>query len=76
MNKEEEDAFVDGGKLSKEYVVNYAIDVFGDISKTQKWLGTNIRALEGKCPLDLLDTDDGLQIVIDILDKIQFGTFS
>ncbi len=63
-------------RKSREYVVNYATDVFGDISKAQKWLVTNIQALDGKCPLDLLNTDDGLQIVIDILDKIQFGTFS
>jgi len=57
-------------------VFKYALVVFGDKEKAEKWLSTKIRVLGGKRPMDLLDTDDGLQTVYDVLNKIEFGIYS
>jgi putative toxin-antitoxin system antitoxin component (TIGR02293 family) len=53
-----------------------ATDVLGDRENAASWLLGNNRALGGVPPLSLLDTDVGLQQVLDILGRIEYGVYS
>lgn len=53
-----------------------ATDVLGDLDKGCRWLTSPNRALGGKAPLDLLDTDIGRQQVHDVLTRLNHGLFS
>ena len=50
-----------------------AEEVFGDPQEGRAWLIDGIPALGGHRPLDLLDTQDGYELVIDELERIVFG---
>ena len=45
------------------------IEAFGGIGESIQWMATDNRSLGGR-PLDLIDTDDGLESVLNELDKI------
>ena len=49
-----------------------AEEVFGDQDRGRAWLTSDVHAL-GRRPLDLLDTQDGYELVIDELGRIVFG---
>jgi putative toxin-antitoxin system antitoxin component (TIGR02293 family) len=53
-----------------------ATDVLGDRENAASWLLGINRALGGVTPLSLLDTDVGLQQVLDILGRIEYGVYS
>ena len=53
-----------------------ARDVFGDDEKASGWFKDRNRALRGERPLDLLDTDIGVQQVLRILWRIEHGVYS
>ena len=53
-----------------------AADVFEDSEKAREWFKEPNRALRGERPLDLLDTDLGTQLVLRLLNRIEFGTYS
>jgi putative toxin-antitoxin system antitoxin component (TIGR02293 family) len=50
-----------------------AEEVFGDEHEGRSWLTTQLAALGGRSPLDLLDTQDGYELVVDELERIVFG---
>jgi putative toxin-antitoxin system antitoxin component (TIGR02293 family) len=50
-----------------------AEEVFGDQDRGRAWLTSDVHALGGRRPLDLLDTQDGYELVIDELGRIVFG---
>ena len=50
-----------------------AEEVFGDKQEGRAWLTGEVRALGGQRPLDLLDTQDGYELVMDELERIVFG---
>jgi len=50
-----------------------ADEVFGDNVEGRAWLTGSVAALGGKRPLDLLDTQDGYELVMDELERILFG---
>lgn len=50
-----------------------AEDVLGDMEKAYRWLRKENRALGGKKPLMLLDTDMGTTAVEDVLTRIEYG---
>jgi putative toxin-antitoxin system antitoxin component (TIGR02293 family) len=52
-----------------------ATDVLGDRANAASWLQGDNRALGGP-PLSLLDTDVGLQQVLDVLGRIEYGVYS
>jgi putative toxin-antitoxin system antitoxin component (TIGR02293 family) len=46
---------------------------FGSPHKAMDWLSRPTRALNGKTPMELLDTTSGLQRVEDLLTRIDHG---
>lgn len=46
---------------------------FGSQRKATDWLSRPTRALDGKTPMELLDTKSGLQQVEDLLTRIDHG---
>ena len=50
-----------------------AEEVFGDKNEGRGWLTSEVVALGGRRPLDLLDTQDGYELVQDELERILFG---
>lgn len=50
-----------------------AEEVFGSIEKAFRWLRKDNRALDGKKPMMLLDTDVGTTAVEDVLVRIEYG---
>ena len=57
-------------------VVAQAKDTFDDLSKAAHWLQTPNRILKGRRPIDLLDTDAGIQEVETVLGRIAYGVYS
>ena len=44
-------------------VFNHAVAVFGDEQKAAHWLSTPLALFEERAPVDLLATDEGLELV-------------
>ncbi|MDP2956164.1 MAG: DUF2384 domain-containing protein [Longimicrobiales bacterium] len=57
-------------------VVARASEALGDETRAGHWLRAPNRALEGRSPLDLLDTDVGARMVERILVRIEHGVVS
>ena len=57
-------------------VTSKGISVFEDEEVFRKWLTTPNAALEGSTPRDMLSTHYGVQMVLDILGRIEWGVFS
>jgi putative toxin-antitoxin system antitoxin component (TIGR02293 family) len=55
---------------------NYGADVFQDTGKFTRWLRRPLRLLTDRPPLDLLDSPTGVQLVEDILGRVEAGVFS
>lgn len=54
-------------------VVARATEVFGAMDSAQAWLRRPNRALGGSSPLSLLDTEPGMEMVVDTLGRIEHG---
>ncbi len=57
-------------------VVAHALAVFEDGKKVAAWMIRPNRALLGRFPMEVLDTDIGVQQVDDILGRIEYGIYS
>lgn len=57
-------------------LANYGATVFQDQGKFTRWLRRPLRLLGGRSPLDLMDGPTGVQLVEDILGRIEYGVFS
>lgn len=57
-------------------VAGRAADVLGDLAAAHRWLRKPNRALGGRTPLSLLDTELGAELVTDVLGRIEHGVFS
>ncbi|MDP3940033.1 MAG: DUF2384 domain-containing protein [Deltaproteobacteria bacterium] len=57
-------------------IVAKAIEVLGSNEKAGTWLDRPNRALGGKKPLALLDTDIGVEQVGDVLGRMEYGVYS
>jgi putative toxin-antitoxin system antitoxin component (TIGR02293 family) len=53
-----------------------AEEVLGSSQAAERWLKEQIPALGFETPLSMLDTDEGAQMVGDILGRIEHGVFS
>jgi putative toxin-antitoxin system antitoxin component (TIGR02293 family) len=53
-----------------------ATDVLGNREKAASWITGYNLALGGVTPISLLDTDFGLQQVLDVLGRIEYGVYS
>ena len=60
----------------KEKVLSYAVQVFGNQDTAQQWLNRENPMLGNKKPIDLLNTDQGCGLVLDILGRIEEGVYS
>jgi putative toxin-antitoxin system antitoxin component (TIGR02293 family) len=57
-------------------LATYGATVFQDQGKFTRWLRRPLRLLGERSPLDLLDSPTGIQLVDDILGRIEYGVFS
>jgi putative toxin-antitoxin system antitoxin component (TIGR02293 family) len=57
-------------------VIARAKDTFDDLAAAAQWLQTSNRSLNGQKPIDLLDTDTGVQQVETVLGRIAYGVYS
>ncbi|HEY0558185.1 MAG TPA: antitoxin Xre/MbcA/ParS toxin-binding domain-containing protein [Thermoanaerobaculia bacterium] len=57
-------------------IASQASEVLGGDGKASRWLHTENRALGGKPPLELLDTDLGSRQVEEVLGRIEYGVYS
>ncbi len=57
-------------------LAGYGATVFQDQGKFTRWLRRPLRVLENRSPLDLMDSPTGVQLVEDILGRIEYGVFS
>jgi putative toxin-antitoxin system antitoxin component (TIGR02293 family) len=53
-----------------------AQDVFESADTATSWLKRPNRGLNGRAPVDLLDTDAGTEQVVELLDRIEYGVYS
>jgi putative toxin-antitoxin system antitoxin component (TIGR02293 family) len=56
-----------------EKVLARAAEVLEDESAAEAWIQREIRSLGGVSPLSLLDTDAGVDLVMDTLGRIEYG---
>jgi len=61
------------GRLAR--VSLHAEKIFGDHDKAAHWLRKPSRALDQQAPIDLLHSEIGAQIVIDLLNQLAYGMF-
>jgi len=54
-------------------VIEHAERVFEDRTRALRWLRKPKRRLDGKTPIEILDTDAGASTVINWLDQIEYG---
>ena len=54
-------------------VMKHAERAFGDKTKALRWLKKPKRQLNGKCPFDVINTEDGERSILAWLDKIKYG---
>jgi putative toxin-antitoxin system antitoxin component (TIGR02293 family) len=57
-------------------VMAHALTVFGDEEKTRRWVNKPNRALNQMAPIALFDTLTGLNLVNDILGRLEEGVYS
>ena len=57
-------------------LANYGTAVFQDQGKFTRWLRRPLRLLRERTPLELLDSPTGVQLIDDILGRIDYGVFS
>ncbi|RUT95492.1 DUF2384 domain-containing protein [Mesorhizobium sp. USDA-HM6] len=62
--------------LRLERIAEHADRVFGSHDKAQRWLRSEIIALDGARPIDLLQTETGAHVVFEELVRIDFGMFA
>jgi uncharacterized protein (DUF2384 family) len=53
----------------------HALDVFGNSDVVQNWLQEKNPALDGATPAELLNTANGLERVIDLVNAIRHGVY-
>lgn len=57
-------------------LATYGVTVFQDKGKFTRWLHRPLRLLADRSPVDLMDSTTGVQLVEDILGRIDYGVFS
>jgi putative toxin-antitoxin system antitoxin component (TIGR02293 family) len=61
-------------ELAKLY--SFGKDVFGNLAKFNLWMNDKIMALGNHTPKEFLDTSLGIQMLTQILGRIQYGVYS
>ena len=61
--------------MTKEEILEFGLTVFNnEEEKFNRWLNKSNLCL-GRCPIDLLESEVGLQELKNILTKIEYGNF-
>ena len=56
--------------------ITRGVAIFGSKEKFQSWVHQSNQALGGHTPLDIMDTTIGVQLVMDILGRLEHGVYS
>jgi putative toxin-antitoxin system antitoxin component (TIGR02293 family) len=56
-------------------IVRLANQVFGNPEKSRKWLNSPKRALDGRSPIEMLDSAEGVRRVEELLGRLDEGFF-
>jgi putative toxin-antitoxin system antitoxin component (TIGR02293 family) len=62
--------------MTKEFVINEAIRIFGSSRTAYGWLDRARPELDDKKPLDLLETEHGREHILAVLGRIEEGIYS
>lgn len=62
-------------KLERQNVIDRAYSVFEDHDKAVIWLNSPCYSLGNQVPMKLLDTTEGMELVMDTLGRIEQGVF-
>ena len=62
--------------LRLERISEHADRVFGNHEKAQRWLRSELIALDGVRPIDLLETEAGAHTIYEELVRIDYGMFA
>ncbi|MBL8579422.1 MAG: DUF2384 domain-containing protein [Mesorhizobium sp.] len=62
--------------LRLERIMRHAERVFGNHEKAQRWLRSEIIALDDARPIDLLASETGANVVFEELIRIEYGMFA
>lgn len=54
----------------------FAIEVLGDADKAQHWLDSRPPVFQGRSPAELLETEQGADLVETVLGRIAYGIYS
>jgi putative toxin-antitoxin system antitoxin component (TIGR02293 family) len=57
-------------------VVSKGLEIFGAKENLHQWLHSNLIALGGKKPIDLLDTSFGIRLIYRVLGRLEYGVYS
>jgi len=57
-------------------VFKRAVEIFKDSEKAMRWLKSPCYALGNQVPVRLLDTTEGMELVMNTLGRIEYGVFS
>jgi putative toxin-antitoxin system antitoxin component (TIGR02293 family) len=57
-------------------VMNHALEIFEDEEKVRRWINKPNRAMNNMAPVQLFDTLTGLNMVNDVLGRIEEGVYS
>lgn len=60
----------------RDRIVLRTAEILGSQEEASRWLQTPNRALGGRTPMDLLDTEPGNRQVEDVLGRIEHGVYS
>ena len=64
------------GNLDTARVLRLARNVWESEAAAEAWLHSSVRALDGKTPIELLDTPEGRRRVSEVLRTIESGDFT
>jgi putative toxin-antitoxin system antitoxin component (TIGR02293 family) len=62
--------------LKLAHLYSRGIQVFEKREKFLKWLNSEITSLNGKKPSELLDTSKGIDLILEELERIEYGVYS
>jgi len=61
---------------TRETLNELAAEIFGDKNKSEQWLVTPIKTLNGKTPRSVVESAEGIEEDAAILRKIKYGEFT
>jgi putative toxin-antitoxin system antitoxin component (TIGR02293 family) len=62
-------------QIRKRRVLARACEALGDPKRAQLWMTNRNSGLNGRRPVDLLDSEAGAREVVDILQRIEHGVY-